>query len=140
MKKFLLVLSILLIELVGYGQSSRFPGVQLGNSYQDVYKIYSCHRKHFTILVQNDSILTYAGKDGAITSYTFSDYGMERYCTECSILLDMMAGEELIGIHHNDWIYVNDTQWLYETKCYGSVLVTLKYFQDKMLFIYNYEK
>lgn len=138
--KRLFTIILIMITVWGYSQSCKYcPGVLLGNTYKQVERLYEAHQRQYILIEKNDSTLSYLNKEGFIASYTFKYYEGTKYCTTSSVLLDCMSGEELIGTHRNNWRYINDSVWLYDTVNYDiPITVTLTYVDDKMLFTYKY--
>lgn len=141
MKKLFTIIILVSVMVSGYSQINckYCPGILLGKTYKQVEHIYTAHQREFSPIEVSDTILGYQSRNNYTVHYKFKQYKKTMYCIESSITLDCMSGEELIGSHINDWQYIADNKWLYETPNYDIPLtVTLIYKDDKMVFKYNY--
>lgn len=138
-------MKIILIILLSIGSACLAqdyePMVLIGKRYSNVERAFEHVKYTHNLINKTDTSLTYYGWESTKTyTYIFHKLKGVRYCTSCSITMDMMLGEELIGSHQSDWLPIDTMKWKYVTKAYPINLdVTLIYVNDQMMFTYSYK-
>jgi len=134
-------LLIILLSIGSYVLAQDYePMILIGKRYANVERAFEHIQLTHNLISKTDTSLTYYGWESNRTyTYIFHKCKGTRYCTSCSVTMDMMDGEEHIGSHRSDWVSIDSMKWKYVTKSYPIPLnVDLLYDSDHMVFVYSY--